>query len=202
MNEIQTITNYYRKVAEVYDLNRHFFLFGRKRLIEKLSSQYSDLPRILEIGCGTGTILLELSRNYPNSEIVGLDLSENMLTVARQKTADIPNITLIQGKFDADFIDKPFDLVVFSYALSVFPDLESTLALTQKQLAPGGMIAMVDFFDSHYDLFRLWISRNIPIRTHFPIQTLHARFKEEYCKTHRAYFGFWKYFLFIGSVNV
>lgn len=202
MTEIQTITSYYRKVAEVYDLNRRFFLFGRKRLIKKLSRQYRDLPRILEIGCGTGTVLLELSRNYPNSQIVGLDLSENMLSVARQKTAELPNITLIQGKFDADFIDKPFDLVVFSYALSVFPDLEGTLELTQKQLAPGGVIAMVDFFDSHYDLFRLWISRNIPIRTHFPIHNLHDRFKADYCKTHRAYFGFWKYLLFIGSVNV
>jgi len=201
MNEIQTITNYYQKVAEIYDLNRRFFLFGRKRLIESLSGQYTNLPRILEVGCGTGTVLLELYRNYPNSQIVGLDLSEDMLAVTRQKTADIPNITLIHGKFDIDFIQKPFDLLVFSYALSVFPDLEATLELAQKQLVPGGVIAMVDFFDSNYDLFRLWISRNIPIRTHFPIQTLNARFKQEYCKTHRAYFGFWKYFLFIGSVK-
>jgi S-adenosylmethionine-diacylgycerolhomoserine-N-methlytransferase len=201
MNEIQTITNYYRKVAQIYDFNRRFFLFGRKQLIKKLSSQYSDLPRILEVGCGTGTVLLELYRYYPNSQIVGLDLSENMLAVARQKTANIPNISLIQGKFDTSFIHKPFDLVVFSYALSVFPDLETTLALTRKQLTPGGMIAMVDFFDSNYDLFRLWISRNIPIRTHFPIQALNACFKQEYCETQRAYFGFWKYFLFIGSVK-
>jgi len=202
MNDIQTITNYYRKVAEVYDLNRRFFLFGRKRLIEKLSSHHTELPRILEIGCGTGTVLLELYRHYPKSQIVGLDLSENMLAVARQKTADIPNITLIQGKFDANFIDKPFDLIVFSYALSVFPDLEATLELTQKQLAPGGVIAMVDFFDSNYDLFRLWISRNIPIRTHFPMQMLTDRFQQKDCETHLAYLGFWKYFLFIGSVNV
>lgn len=201
MNEIQTITNYYRKVSKVYDLNRHFFLFGRKRLIEKTSSRYTELPRILEVGCGTGTVLLELYRHYPKSQIVGLDLSENMLAVARRKTADIPNITLIQGKFDINFIQKPFDLVVFSYALSVFPDLEGTLDHTQKQLAPGGVIAMVDFWGSNYDLFRLWISRNIPIRTHFPMQTLNNRFQQKYCETHLAYLGFWKYFLFIGSVH-
>lgn len=202
MNEIQTVTNYYRKVAKIYDFNRGLFLFGRKRLIKKLSEQYPQLPRILEVGCGTGTVLLELYRRYPNSQIVGLDLSEKMLAVARQKTVDIANITLIQGKFDTDFIHQSFDLVVFSYALSVFPDLETTLALTQQQLVPGGVIAMVDFFDSNYDLFRLWISRNIPIRTHFPVQTLNDRFKSKYCETHSAYLGFWKYFLFIGSVTV
>lgn len=202
MNEIQTVTNYYRKVAKIYDLNRSLFLFGRKQLIKKLSNQRTNLPRILEVGCGTGSILLALHHHYPNSQIVGLDLSENMLAIARQKTANIPNITLIQGPFDQDFSYKPFDLVVFSYALSVFPDLENTLALTQKQLVPGGVIAMVDFFNSNYDLFKLWISRNIPIRTHFPIQTLNDRFKQEYYQTHNAYFGFWKYFLFIGSVNI
>jgi len=201
MNETQTITNYYRKVAEVYDLNRNFFLFGRKGLIKKLSSQHSTVPRILEIGCGTGTVLMELHRNYPNSKIVGLDLSEDMLAVAKQKTAEISNITLVQGKFDSDFKQEPFDLVVFSYSLSVFPDLEATLELTKKQLVSGGMIAMVDFFDSNYDLFRTWISRNIPIRTHFPLPTLNDHFQEEYCKIHRAYLGFWKYFLFIGSIK-
>lgn len=200
MNEKEEITSYYKKVARIYDLNRRFFLFGRKRLIKELSARYTDVPRILEVGCGTGMVLLELGRNYPTSQIIGLDLSESMLSEAKRKTAEQPNITLLQGKFDADFAHEPFDLIVFSYALSVFPELSSTLELTKKHLTPGGVVALTDFFDSEYTLFRLWISRNIPIRTCFPMPVLTDRFQKKYSSVHSAYLGFWKYFLFIGSL--
>ncbi len=198
MNEIEKVKNYYRKVAGIYDGNRRFFLFGRKRLIQELSTRHTDVPKILEVGCGTGMMLLELCRNYPNSQIIGLDLSEHMLAEAERKTADLSNITLVQRKFDAEFIHGHFDLIVFSYALSVFPDLEATLDYAKKQLVPGGLIALTDFFDSDYTLFKLWISRNISIRTHFSMSVLTDRFKEKYSSIHRAYLGFWKYFLFIG----
>ena len=199
MHEKEKIANYYRKVARIYDLNRRFFLFGRKRLIKELSVRYTDVPRILEVGCGTGTVLLELGRNYPNAQIVGLDLSEHMLSEAKRKTASLPHITLLQKKFDADFNHEQFDLIVFSYALSVFPDLASTLELTKKHLAPGGLVALADFFASDYTLFRLWISRNIPLRTCFPMPVLTDRFQKKYFSVHSAYLGFWKYFLFIGT---
>ena len=111
--------------------------------------------RILEVGCGTGKNLMQLGRAFPQARLWGLDLSGDMLAVARKKLQDLaPRLTLIQAAYDRPVGEAhPFDLVVFSYALSMFnPGWEEALEAAHNDLAKGGAIAVVDFYDSLADV--------------------------------------------------
>ena len=57
--------------------------------------------------------------------------------------------------------EAPFDLVVFSYALSMFnPGWEEALAAALGDLSPGGALAVVDFHDSPLPAFKRWMGLN------------------------------------------
>lgn len=195
------ILSHYQRDARVYDLNRRFFLFGRKRVIADLGRHlrgHRAPRRILEVGCGTGVNLLALNDAFPRASIHGIDLSTDMLAIARQRTVDIPQIALTHQPFGADLRDEPYDLIHFSYVLSTMPDLGQSLDIARSCLAPGGHIAMVDFYSSRYELFRRWIGHSIAIRTEFPEAALHERFTPVTRVVKCAYLGVWKYFWYIG----
>src|SRR6516165_6231062 len=73
----------YRRQRHVYDFTRKYYLFGRDRLIERLSPPPGS--RVLEIGCGTARNLVRAARAYPDVEFYGIDVSSEMLDTARQK---------------------------------------------------------------------------------------------------------------------
>ncbi len=81
----QTIKGYYKWHAKLYKLTRWTFLFGRRRLIHALELPMFSDQTVLEVGCGTGYNLYILSRFYPNLQVIGLDISIDMLKIATKK---------------------------------------------------------------------------------------------------------------------
>ncbi|MFZ2089950.1 MAG: class I SAM-dependent methyltransferase, partial [Desulfobaccales bacterium] len=158
----RSIERYYRVHAGIYDLTRWSFLLGREALIRQVAMSRHP-TRILEVGCGTGKNLVHLGRRFPQARLWGLDLSGDMLAVAQKKLAGLaPRLSLIQAAYDRPVEAEPFfDLVVFSYALSMFnPGWEQALSAASRDLAPGGAIAVVDFHDSRSALFKRWMGLN------------------------------------------
>jgi trans-aconitate 2-methyltransferase len=82
-----------------------------ERLIEELDLQGSE--RILDLGCGDGTLTAQISTLVPNGEVLGIDASQGMIEVARQKQAG--NVQFVLKDINnLDFSDE-FD-VIFSNA--------------------------------------------------------------------------------------
>jgi S-adenosylmethionine-diacylgycerolhomoserine-N-methlytransferase len=146
----------YRVQRHIYDPTRKFYLLGRDRLIERLRLKSGD--HAVEIGCGTGRNLTALARRYPGTMLYGLDASAAMLATARHKLrreglAD--RITLAAGLGEdldprAMFrLDRGFDAVVISYALSMIPAWQAVVQRAAGHLRPGGTLAIVDFGDQH-----------------------------------------------------
>lgn len=135
----------YRPQAALYDLTRKHYLLGRDRLLDIMPLRRGDL--VCEVGCGTGRNLARLERRDPTLRLFGLDASAAMLERARPRT----RARLARGLAEAldpetQFgLDRPFDRIVFSYALSMFPDWQGALARAVTVLRPGGTIAIVDF---------------------------------------------------------
>lgn len=119
--DLTPIERYYRFHARIYDLTRWSFLFQRTALIQKMAA-LAHPERILEVGCGTGKNLNSLHRTFPGAKITGLDLSGAMLDRAAKTPAyRAGHVTLCRGAYDKPVAqDHPFDLIVFSYALSMF----------------------------------------------------------------------------------
>lgn len=141
----------YRLQRHVYDLSRKFFLLGRDRLIDGL-----DVPEggtVLELGCGTGRNLVLAARRHPGARLFGLDISAAMLEMAEKsvrRNGLAGRVTLARADatdFDAErlFGFEKFDRVFVSYALSMIPGWERTIALGLDSLAPGGSLHVVDF---------------------------------------------------------
>ncbi|MCI5144065.1 MAG: methyltransferase domain-containing protein [Candidatus Electrothrix sp. AR3] len=199
MTELTTkdkLIKHYQKDALVYDLNRRFFLFGRKALISLIGKTLKPAT-ILEIGCGTGGNLLRLSKLFPKAKLTGIDLSADMLDVAKNKLGD--NISLIHEMFDHNLVLAKFDLIVCSYLTSTVPELPKLLAQVAETLNDNGHFACVDFHSSNNEAFKRWISHSIPIRTHFPVAALSPLFEETVLSSKRAYLGIWRYFMYIGQ---
>lgn len=76
-----------------------------------------DAKRVLSFGCSTGEEPQTLSElNFPTAQIIGMDISDEVLTAARSKTAHLPNVTIMQSTPQAVSEHGPFDVI---FAMSV-----------------------------------------------------------------------------------
>ena len=117
---------------------------GEANLIERLlhSDEYhapAALPyRVLDAGCGTGRIEIELARR--GFEIVGVDLDDVMLTQARAKA---PQLDWRLGDLSLIALDAAFDAIVMAGNVMIYltPGTEAaTLANMARHLKPGGLL--------------------------------------------------------------
>ena len=93
--------------------------------------------RMLDLGCGTGERCAEYARRGA-SRVVGIDISEKMLAVARQKNAD-PRVEYRRLPIERVCeLDSPFDLAVSSLALQYVEDFAGVVAAVYDLLTPGG----------------------------------------------------------------
>lgn len=198
------LEKYYRLHARFYDATRWSFLFGRAKIIRK-AAQIATPKRILEIGCGTGKNLLVLHRIFPRAMIEGIDLSLDMLNIARKKTASAGRfIQLSHQMYDASRSQSanrnPFDLLLFSYSLSMFnPGFEDVLKCAAADLSSQGLIAVVDFNDSRFPWFQRWMRVNNVRMDHQLIPVLRKTFTPLTCDVKHAYLGLWTFFYFLGQ---
>ena len=198
---LAAIERYYRMHARIYDLTRWTFLRGREALIKQVAASLNP-NRILEVGCGTGTNLLNLGNAFPRAHLCGLDLSTDMLAVAGKKLRTLPRRpTLVQAAYDQPVAAATkFDLVVFSYALSMFgPGCERAIRSAGSDLTPHGAIAVVDFHDSVFPGFKKWLGFNhVRLDGHL-LPILRSRFPSHKWAVRPAYGGIWSYFFFLGQ---
>lgn len=192
-----SLQDYYALHARIYDATRWTFLFGRERILRR-SARIADPRRILEVGCGTGRNLRSLRRIFPKADITGVDLSGDMLRIARRKTA---GVKLIQQAYDAP-LGANFDLVLFSYALTMFnPGWENAIQAAKADLSPGGLLAIVDFSHTGSSMFRRWMHIN-HVRMEGQLwPESRAAFEPIVDEIRAAYAGLWHYGVFIGRVR-
>jgi ubiquinone/menaquinone biosynthesis C-methylase UbiE len=132
----------------------------RQLLIDQAGLQPNH--RILEIGCGTGTLLTLIARQYPVITAVGLDPDPKALARARTK-AHRSRVTI---QFDQGFADRtPYADATFDRVLSSFmfhhlsaQDKLPTLREVRRVLRPGGMFVMLDFAG---DAKQGWLGRHM-----------------------------------------
>lgn len=133
----------YNQIARYYDL-LHDHLVADVAFVSELAGETSG--PILELGCGTGRLLLPLARQ--GRQVTGVDASEAMLAVARTKLGGEPKavrarVNLKRGDICTTQLEGPFDLAVLAYntILHLAPAaLISCLQNVSRHLTPGGML--------------------------------------------------------------
>jgi S-adenosylmethionine-diacylgycerolhomoserine-N-methlytransferase len=192
------LEGYYRLHSRIYDATRWSFLFGRTAILREVAA-VAQPGRILEVGCGTGRNLVNLSRFFPEAKIQGIDLSAAMLEVARGKVKHLgQRVRLIHGAYGDD-LEGGYDLILFSYALTMFnPGFAEAIATARRQLVRGGHVAVADFHDTCLPVFERWMGVNhVRMNGHLrPLLT--AQFSARTDRLCRAYGGVWRYLMFVG----
>jgi ubiquinone/menaquinone biosynthesis C-methylase UbiE len=121
--------------------------FGRE-IAAALAARGFGAGRILDAGCGFGTTAIVLAQALPDSEVVGIDLSDPLLDLARRAARDAG----LEGRVsfeNADVTQIPygegaFDAVVNVQMLHIVEDPVAMLNELERVLAPGGSLFVAD----------------------------------------------------------
>lgn len=144
MDERSVVTAY-RRMAHSYDrLFGAIFEPGRKLVVDRMNCQPGD--HILEVGVGTG---LSLPHYPPQSEVIGIDISPDMLAQARKRVTEenLRNVRLqVMDAQKLTFPDHSFDKVTAMYVASVVPDPQAMVAEMKRVCKPDGDLFIVNHF--------------------------------------------------------
>jgi len=124
--------------------------------------------RLLDVGCGPGSITLGLAERLPDGEVVGIDMSQETLSQARQdaEARGVKNVRYEYANlYELPYADASFDV---AYAHQVFQHLTDRPAALREMLRvvkPGGLIAIrdVDWGTAAYWPQDLWIDRFLDV---------------------------------------
>lgn len=148
---VDNVVSTYRFYAPLYDsLFGAVLEPGRRALTEAVNAIKPS--SILEVGVGTG---LTLARYPASASVVGIDISDEMLNIARDRAAKMPERSIHLAAMNAeamDFPDGSFDCVAIPYVLSVTPHPERLVAEIRRVCRKGGTILIVN----HFSGSRFW----------------------------------------------
>lgn len=105
----------------------------------------SEGARVLDVGCGTGEIVLRLGREYPRISLVGIDVHEPHLALARERSRELGSRVEFRlgDAFALDFPDRSFDLTVCRHMLQAVPEPRRVLAEMKRVTRSGGRLHVV-----------------------------------------------------------
>ena len=133
----------YARWAPVYDLVFGSVFENARRMAVEASERVGG--RILEVGVGTG---ISLPYYSANCRVVGIDIAEPMLQVARRRVvadglAHVERLELMDAE-DLKFPDASFDVVAAQYVVNTVPNPETALDEFLRVLRPGGELVIVN----------------------------------------------------------
>lgn len=140
------------KWAPYYDLIMVFMTLGGEKKLRQLTIQLSQIKpgdKVLEIGCGTGSLTMAArARVGPAGEVAGIDIAPEMVAKARSKAARKgADISFQTCSIDGiPFPENRFDTVMCSFMIFHMPDDVRMRGLTEiyRVLKPGGHLFILD----------------------------------------------------------
>jgi ubiquinone/menaquinone biosynthesis C-methylase UbiE len=137
----------YARLAPQYERRWSFYVRATSR--ETLARfRINPTDSVLDVGCGTGALLSQLSASYPQARLAGIDPSPEMLAIARERLP--PGVELKQGWAEGiPYPDGSFDAVV---SCNVFHYIREPLVALKdmlRVLRPGSTLVITDWCDDY-----------------------------------------------------
>lgn len=148
------------RMAPYYDLMARFGM--REGRIKGRVIELAHLApggRLLDVGCGTGTLVLMAQRRHPDATVIGVDGDPTILSIARRKARQAGiDAQLDEGMaYALPYADAAFDAVVSTLTFHHLTPDQQQRALTEirRVLRPGGRLVIADLTRPHNRLMRL-----------------------------------------------
>ncbi len=163
-------------IAPDYDRLNHLLSLGtdriwRHRSLKWVVDRYAE-QKILDIACGTGDFSIAIAgKSHPDTSVTGLDLSEGMLAVMRNKVVEAgldAKISAMQGNCEKmPFPDDSFDVATIAFGIRNFQNRDTALKEILRVLKPGGRLVILELSVPSNSLLRylynLYFSGVLPL---------------------------------------
>lgn len=152
-SKTEQVEEMFDSIAPAYDFMNTAMTFGLHRYWRNCAiKMLKSLPHdaILDVATGTGDVAFCLYDKFRSKSIVGIDLSNGMLNIARKKLASMSHeaqkaICFKQENcLDLSFSDKQFDLITVAYGVRNFERLAQGYAEMYRVLKPGGTLCVIE----------------------------------------------------------
>lgn len=139
-------------IAPSYDRLNHLLSFNfdrlwRKRLVKMVAAENPNM--VIDVATGTGDVALAIARRMPEAKVVGIDLSEGMLAVAKEKSKGsevTERIEWLVGDGEAlPTEDGVADVVTVVFGIRNFQNAEAGIAEAFRTLRSGGCYMVMEF---------------------------------------------------------
>ena len=165
-------------IAARYDLMNRLMTLGMDggwRRLAALEALVGDGGRALDVCCGTGDLAFALAESAPSVSVVGLDFSEPMLSVARQKARHriergglaSPPVFVAGDVLSLPFADGEFAAVTVAFGVRNVPDLPRAFAEMARVTRPGGRVVCLEITTPAEGVGRrfhgVWFERCVPL---------------------------------------
>ena len=150
MKNPETIKNLFNNLAKRYDFFNRVISLGMQTRVKKKSLKLlniEDGSNVLDICTGTGDLAFFINKINPNLNITGIDFSEKMLEIARNKQKDYQNnmkFFLADGR-ELPFEDDTFDIVTIGFGLRNIENYERVISEIHRVLKNKGQVLNLDF---------------------------------------------------------
>lgn len=152
-SKTEQVEEMFDSIAPAYDFMNTAMTFGLHRYWRNCAiKMLKSLPHdaILDVATGTGDVAFRLYDTFHPKSIVGIDLSNGMLDIARKKLSSMSPETQAaicfkqENCLNLSFEDKKFDLVTVAYGVRNFERLAQGYAEMFRVLKPGGTLCVIE----------------------------------------------------------
>ena len=147
----ERVHHVFEKIYDNYDSMNSIISFKRHKAWRKdimKRMQVKENSTALDVCCGTGDWSIALSEAVgKNGEVIGLDFSKNMLSVAEKKKQDLKleQLNLMHGNaMELPFDNNSFDYVTIGFGLRNVPDYQTVISELFRVVKPGGKVVCLE----------------------------------------------------------
>ena len=170
---VSPIAAMFDRISPKYDALNHLLSFNIDKIWRRKTSKMvaKHHPRtILDLATGTADLAISLAKHNPQALIIGMDISEKMLEIGKEKVARRKMENQIELRLgDAamqPFEDDSFDAITVAFGVRNFEDLEQGLSEIQRVLKPLGQAFILEFSMPEKfpikQLYRLYFKHILP----------------------------------------
>ncbi len=151
LNKKEQVEKMFDAISSNYDGLNRVISFGtdvkwRKKVLAKIINHQPE--SVLDIATGTGDLAIIFAEKSEASKIIGLDISEGMLSIARKKIQEThleKKVEFLKGDSEAlPFSDNSFDAISVAFGIRNFETLEKGLSEIYRTLKPGGLFIILE----------------------------------------------------------
>ncbi len=163
LNKKQQVAEMFDSIAFRYDFLNRFLSAGidvgwRKKAINQIKT--IQPKKVLDVATGTADVALMTFKMLHPEKIIGIDISEGMLELGRQKIEKLGltnSIELLKGDSEnISFEDNSFDAITVAFGVRNFENLEMGLKEMHRVLRPGGKLVVLEFSKPKQTVFKIF----------------------------------------------